>query len=657
MLPLWGTKANVILKHTIQISHHSAPIRSFALLAPSTGLDDSETVKLDDCCIIQSKDLLRKNPKSSSGLYVLDLVDSGSLEPDRALYNNLIKRCTQLSKVEEGKLVHAHVIKSRFKDDVVMHNSILNMFAKCGFLEDARNVFDEMPLKDMVTWTTLITGYSQNDQPEEALVLFPQMLRSGLIPNEFTLSSLLKSCGDKPSDDIPGRQLHGYCLKNGYISNVYVGSALVDMYARFGQLEEAESLFEGLVSKNDVSWNALIAGHSRKGDGEGALSLFWRMLREDFKPTNFTYSSIYGALSNTGFLEQGKWIHGHMIKSGVQLVGFVGNTLLDMYAKSGNIEDAEKVFNRLMKKNLVSWNSLLTGYAQHGHGKEAVRKFEEMLMNGIRPSDVTFLSLLTACSHAGLLNEGKYYFKLMSKHNVEPQMVHYVTMVDLLGRGGLFDQAEKFIKEMPIEPDTAVWGALLGACRMHKNLELGAYAAERIFEFNSHDSGPHVLLSNMYASAERWSDVAKVRSRMRVSGVKKEPAISWVDIANVVHMFVANDDRHPQNVEIRRMWEKISSKIRKIGYVPDTSHVLFSADQQEREERLQVHSEKLALAFALLNTPPGSTVRIKKNIRVCGDCHSAFKFASKAVQREIILRDTNRFHHFHDGACSCGDYW
>lgn len=222
---------------------------------------------------------------------------------------------------------------------------------------------------------------------------------------------------------------------------------------------------------------------------------------------------------------------------------------------------------------------------------------------------------------------------------------------------GLLDRAEKFIREMPIEPTAAVWGALLGACRMHKNIDLGAYAAERVFELDPHDSGPHVLLSNIYASAGRLSDAARVRKLMKDCGVKKEPACSWVEIENAVHMFVANDDAHPQRVEILQMWETISGKIKEIGYVPDTSHVLFFVDQQEREVKLQYHSEKLALAFALLNTTPGSTIRIKKNIRVCGDCHSAIKYVSKVEGREIIVRDTNRFHHFRDGSCSCRDYW
>ncbi|XP_024021461.1 pentatricopeptide repeat-containing protein At3g24000, mitochondrial [Morus notabilis] len=618
---------------------------SFGTFVGSKIPKDSEISDAEDLevsCVIKDKNFLHKSHENS-----------GAGPP---LYNRLLKRCTEMRKLREGKMVHAHFLNSQFRDDPVIGNTILNMYAKCGSLADARKLFDEMPLKDIVTWTALISGYSQHDQAEEALALFPLMLRRGLEPNQFTLSSLLKASGDGTTNK-RGRQLHAYCLKCGYDSDVYVGSSLVDMYARYGHLVEARLIFDGLVTKNEVSWNALIAGHSRKGETENALRLFSMMHREDFKPTDFTYSSLCTACASTGSLEQGKWVHAHVIKSGGRLVAFVGNTLLDMYAKSGSIEDAKKVFDRLVKRDVVSWNSMLRGYAQHGLGRKTVQHFEEMMTSGIEPISVTFLSVLTACSHAGLLDEGRHYFELMKKYKVEPDVLHYVTMVDLLGRAGLLDQAERYIREMPIEPSAAVWGALLGACRMHKNMELGAYAAERVFELDPQDSGPHILLYNMYASAGRWQEAAKVRKMMKESGVKKEPACSWVEIENAVHMFIANDDAHPQWQEIREMWEKISGKIREIGYVPDTSHVLLFVDQQEREVKLQYHSEKLALAFALLNTPLGSTIRIKKNIRVCGDCHSAIKYVSKVVGREIIVRDTNRFHHFHNGSCSCGDYW
>ncbi|PKI71459.1 hypothetical protein CRG98_008132, partial [Punica granatum] len=500
---IWSCRArfSYALNPAVQGPTLSAPFSSHANLATFPEPDGWESQNLVPSGVVEDKDLLRKGgPNSKTGLYVLDLIDRSSLGPDPVLYIDLIKKCTNLNKLKEGRLVHAHLMASCFRDDLVMHNHMLNMYAKCGSLQEARKVFDEMPVRDVFTWTALITGYSQSDLSEDAVALFPQMLRADLKPNEFTLSSLLKASGVRVSDGF-GRQLHGYCLKCGYISNVYVGSALVDMYSRWEKIDEARSIFDGLDRKNEVSWNALIAGHARMGEAELALSLFSEMLRADFKPSPFTYSSMFGALSSMGFLEQGKWVHAHMIKSDPQLSTYVGNTLLDMYAKSGSIDDAEKVFNRLLRRDLISWNSLLKGYAQHGRGRKTLEQFEEMLSIGVKPSDVTFLSVLTACSHVGLVKEGEHYFQLMRRYGVEPQVSHHATMVDLYGRAGLLDQAKRFIQNMPMEPNAAVWGALLGACRMHKNMELGAYAAERMFELDPDNPGPLMLLSNIYASA------------------------------------------------------------------------------------------------------------------------------------------------------------
>ncbi|CAL0321007.1 unnamed protein product [Lupinus luteus] len=646
-------------------SFHLSPIQPFKchsniLLRTLWGSSTPDTAgdTFDNSCfIIDHNNLLRPSFNSKTGLHVLDLIDRGSLEPDRNLYNALLKRCTQLGKLKEGKLVHTHFLNSNLRDDIVIQNSIVFMYAMCGSLDDARCVFDEMPKKDMVTWTSLITGYAQNERAVDALVMFSQMVREEFRPNEFTLSSLVKCCGLIPSYK-DGRQVHACCVKYGCSGNVFVGSSLVDMYARCGYLDEARLVFEKLVSKNEVSWNALICGYGRMGEGEEALALFVKMQREGYKPTDFTYSALLCSSSCVGSLEKGKWLHAQVIKSRRKLAGYVGNNLLHMYAKSGSIRDAKKVFDRLVKIDLVSCNSMLKGYAQHGLGKEAVQQFEDMVRAGVEVNDITFICVLTACSHAGLLDDGKRYFGLMRKYNIEPKVSHYGTMVDLLGRAGLLDQAKKFIEEMPIEPTAAVWGALLGASRMHKNMEMGAYAAERVFELDPFYSGTHILLANIYASAGRWRDVAKVRKIMKDSGLKKEPACSWVEIENSVHVFVANDNiSHPQKDKVHKMWEKLNHEIKEIGYVPDTSNVLLFVDQDEKKLNLQYHSEKLALAFALLNTSPGSTIHIMKNIRVCSDCHSAIKYVSLVVKREIIVRDTNRFHHFHDGLCSCGDYW
>ncbi|KAL8557592.1 hypothetical protein ACS0TY_004877 [Phlomoides rotata] len=650
-----GTRIPIFNRCAISSFQNLKPLLSLSPRSYLSTLLSLQSEDLDQFSgVIQNNDLLKRAPNGN--LLVLDHIDRGAMEPDARLYVKLFKKCTYQGKLKEGKKIHTHFLTSRFQHYVVIRNMVINMYAKCGDMELARRAFDEMTERDMVSYTMLITGYSQSNEFKESLWLYLDMVTMGLQPNEFTFGSALKSAGGMQSDAM-GRGIHGTCVKCGYEENVYVASALVDMYARCNRMTEAEVIFDGMKSKNEVSWNALIAGYARKEDGHTVMQLFSEMKRGGFRPTHFTYSSIFAACASTGALEQGKWVHADMMKLGEPVTAFVGNTLLDMYGKAGSIKDAKKVFNRLVKKDIVSWNSMLTVYAHHGLGQEAVDLFEEMRAAGFQPNEITFLCVLNACSHAGFLDKGFYYFDMMRKYKLKPDITHYVTIVDLLGRAGQLDRAERFIRAMPNVPTAAVWKALLGACRMHKNTELGAYAAERVFELDPHDSGPHMILSNIYASAGRSSDAARVRKMMNESGVKKEPACSWVEIGNAVHVFVANDDSHPQTEEIRKMWNKLRDGITKIGYVPDTSHALWFVDQEERNERLQNHCEKLALSFAILNVPVGTPITIKKNIRVCGDCHASFKFVSKLIDREIILRDTNRFHHFCGGSCSCNDYW
>ncbi|XP_021847438.1 pentatricopeptide repeat-containing protein At3g24000, mitochondrial isoform X1 [Spinacia oleracea] len=619
--------------------------RAVCRLSTKPNVLECEEERLLDAFQTHDQDLLLKSS------------DSGTKNQRALVVERGLKRCMELGDIREGRIVHANVLASEFKDDTIILNNIIQMYVKCGNLDEARKCFNEMPYKDTFTWTSMIIAYTHNGRPEEGLSLFPKMLCLGFKPNKFTFSSLLKASNTIRSAK-HGMHIHTLCIKYGCDSSVYVGTSLVDLYARCGLMNEAQSVFDGLVSKNEVSWNALMAGHARKERGEETLSLFQRMKREDFEPNDFTYSTVLNACANTGVLEQGKCIHAHVIKYGVKLIAFVGHTLLHMYAKCGSVEEAEKVFTRLMVRDVVSWNSLLTGYAQHGLVHRSLEQFDNMLKTGIQPNAVTFLCLLTSCSHAGFVKQGLYYFKMMKKtYGLDPKIEHYVTIVDLLGRAGKLDQALRFITDIPMDPVAEIWKCLLGACRMHRNMELGVYAAERVFELDPYDSGPYVILANMYALAGRRNDVAKVRKMMKDCRVRKEPACSWVEIGNSVHVFVADDDTHPQSKEIYEMWDCICAKIKGIGYVPDISHVLLFVEEHEREVKLQHHSEKLALAFACLNTPPKSTIRIKKNIRVCGDCHSAFKFASIVIEREIVVRDTNRFHHFQNGSCSCRDYW
>lgn len=301
---------------------------------------------------------------------------------------------------------------------------------------------------------------------------------------------------------------------------------------------------------------------------------------------------------------------------------------------------------------------MITGYGMHGHGEDAIVLFKKMEEAGMKPDYITFVGVLSACSHAGLLDEGWRYFDYMRRdHCIPARVEHYTCMVHLLGRTGHLEEAHSLIKNMPLEPDAGVLGALLFACWVHVNVDLGERVSEWLLELEPDNAGNYVMLSNIYAAAGQWNDVAKVRTMLKGRGMKKSIGCSWIEIKNKVHAFVVADRSHPQSSEIYGLLEKLERQMKAEGYVADTSFVLHDVQEEEKRYAICSHSEKLAIAFGLINTSPGTPIQITKNLRVCGDCHTATKFISKIANREITLRDVNRFHHFRDGICSCGDYW
>ncbi|KAG8489689.1 hypothetical protein CXB51_017711 [Gossypium anomalum] len=372
-----------------------------------------------------------------------------------------------------------------------------------------------------------------------------------------------------------------------------------------------------------------------------------------------TFASILKASANLASLSLGKQIHSFVIRSGYMSNVFSGSALLDMYAKCGSIKDSIQLFQDMSERNIVSWNALISAHAQNGDAKATLDSFEKMVQSGFQPDSVSFLSVLSACSHCGLVQEGLRYFRTMTKiHNLVPKKEHYASMVDMLCRSGRFNEAEKLMDEMPFDPDEIMWSSVLNSCRIHKNQELARKAADQLFRMEVlRDAAAYVSMSNIYAAAGQWDNVGKVKKAMRERGIRKVPAYSWVEIRHKLHVFSANDMLHPQMEEIRKKIEMLSKQMEKEGYKPDTSCALHDVDENIKIESLKYHSERLAIAFALISTPKGSPILVIKNLRACSDCHAAIKVISKIVRREITVRDSSRFHHFKDGICSCGDYW
>ncbi|XP_039123790.1 putative pentatricopeptide repeat-containing protein At5g13230, mitochondrial [Dioscorea cayenensis subsp. rotundata] len=577
--------------------------------------------------------------------------------PNNFTLTCLLKACVLLSSLELGKCVHGCAIKTQYESDPYVAGALLDMYAKCGDVADARAIFEMVPHHDVIFWSFMIARYAQSNESEEALKLFQRMLRASVVPNEFSYSSVLQACADLGGLKL-GEQVHGHIVKVGIEQDIFVSNALIDVYAKCGSMDTGLEIFGELNDKNDVSWNTVIVGYVQLGYGEDALGLFLDMHATQVPGTQVTYSSALRACASITAIDLASQIHALVSKTSLSDDFVVGNSLIDTYAKCGSIKDARKVFDLMNEHDVISFNAMISGYAIHGLAEDALSIFSKMNQMNVRANAVTFVGVLSACSNIGLVKEGLSYFNSMTpEYGIEPSIEHYTCMVRLLGHSGRLDEAVKFIEKIPAEPSLMVWRALLGSCLVHKNAELGQMCAERVLEIEPQDESTYILLSNLYAKTGRWDSVALTRKSMRSRGVKKEAGLSWIEIQGEVHSFSVGDKSHPDLRLINAMLEWLHIRIKKMGYVPESDVVLHDIVEEQKEQLLWVHSERLALALGLLNVPPRCPIRIIKNLRFCSDCHTAFKLISKVVQREIIARDVNRFHHFHRGVCTCGDYW
>ncbi|KAA8514873.1 hypothetical protein F0562_018052 [Nyssa sinensis] len=416
-----------------------------------------------------------------------------------------------------------------------------------------------------------------------------------------------------------GEKVHSIAIRNGYETLVFVQNTLVHMYAACGHAESAHKLFQLMPERNLVTWNSVINGFALNGRPNEALTLYREMGLEGVEPDGFTVVSLLTACAELGALALGRRTHVYVLKVGLNDNLHAANALLDLYAKCGSIREAQKVFDEMGEKSVVSWTSLIVGLAVNGFGKESLEFFKELEKQGLMPSEITFVGVLYACSHCGMVDEGFAYFERMKEEfNIVPKVEHYGCMVDLLGRAGLVKRAHEFILNMPLEPNAVIWRTLLGACTIHGHLALGEVARAQLLELEPKHSGDYVLLSNLYASERRWSDVQKVRRKMLREGVRKSPGHSLVELGNCVHEFVMGDRSHSQSEEIYAMLLEITKLLKLEGYVPHTSNVLADIEEEEKETALSYHSEKIAIAFMLINTPPGTPIRVVKNLRWSG---------------------------------------
>lgn len=431
------------------------------------------------------------------------------------------------------------------------------------------------------------------------------------------------------------------------------------MYTECRDVDGARKVFDSVQSPCVVTYNSMITGYARASQPNEALSMFREMQARDLVPNAVTMLSVLSSCALLGALDLGKWVHEYVKKNGFNRFVKVNTALIDMYAKCGSLEDAVSVFREMEFRDTQAWSAIIMAYGIHGCSSEAISMYREMKTAQVPPDEITFLGLLYACGQTGLIEEGyKFFHSMRNEFGISPGVKHYGCMVDLLGRAGRLEEAYTFINDLPVKPTPILWRTLLSACSSHDNVEMGKRVIKQIFELDSSHGGDYVIFSNMCARSGKWDEVDQMRKLMSHQGAVKVPGCSSIELDNEVHEFFSGDGVRSVSTDLHHSTDELFKELKLVGYVPDTSLVNHAdMEEEEKEITLRYHSEKLAIAFGLLNTPPGMTIRVVKNLRVCRDCHSAAKLISSIFSRRIILRDVQRFHHFEDGECSCGDYW
>ncbi|KAK3134477.1 hypothetical protein QOZ80_6AG0549710 [Eleusine coracana subsp. coracana] len=505
-------------------------------------------------------------------------------------FSPLAKAAAASCSLHATRVAHAaSILIGGFDKHRFVENSLIGAYVACDDVGAARKVFDEMAAKDVISWTSIVVAYSKN-----------------------------------------------------------------------GDMGSAEEVFARFPMKDMVAWTAMVTGYAQNAMPAKALEAFEQMTVAGMPIDEVSLTGAISACAQLGAVSRAAWVQEIAERNGLGRNVVVGSGLVDMYAKCGLINEACRVFEGMHEKNVYTYSSMIVGLAAHGRANDAIALFKDMVTKAdVEPNHVTFIGVLTACSHAGMVKEGRYYFAQMKdKYGILPSADHYTCMVDLLGRAGLVDEALDLVKSMTVEPHGGVWGALLGACRIHGNAKVAKVAAEHLFKLEPEGIGNYVLLSNVLASAGERDEVSKVRKLMRNRRLKKDPAISWFEGRDgLVHQFFAGDNTHPRTRDMQKALFELVEKLRPAGYVPILSSIVYDVSEQEKQRLLMGHSEKLALSFGLLTLGSSCTIRIVKNLRICDDCHLFIQLVSRIEPVEIIVRDNMRFHHFKDGECSCGGFW
>ncbi|KAE9611203.1 hypothetical protein Lal_00012044 [Lupinus albus] len=508
--------------------------------------------KIDNKDVVSWSTMIRNYHRSGFLDEALDLLRDMHImkvKPNESAMISIIHVFAELGNLKLGKAVHAYVMRNRYyyvKSEASLSTCLIDMHVKCSNLAYARRLFDGLSEASIISWTAMISGYIHFNHLYEGATLFSKMLEEGIFPNEITILSLVKECGNAKALEL-GKWLHAFTLRNGFTISLVLATAFIDMYGKCDDVISARSVFDSIKNKDLTMWSAMISTYAQKNSIDEAFDAFVQMNGNGIRPNEITIVSLIVLCAKSGSLEMGRWIHSYIDKKGIKEDLILKTSLVDMYAKCGDIDMAYRIFNAATKRDISMLNAMVSGFAVHGHGNAALKLLGKTESLGLIPNDITFISALHACSHAGLVQQGKMVFhKMVHDFGLVPKVEHFGCMVDLLGRAGLLDEAKELIKDMPIRPNVAVLGSFLAACKLHKNVNLGEWVAKQFLSLEPQKYGYNVLMSNIYAEANRWSDVAHIRRGMKDVGISKEAGVSSIEINGSFHDFIMGDRDHPE---------------------------------------------------------------------------------------------------------------
>ncbi|KAL4585065.1 hypothetical protein LXL04_009678 [Taraxacum kok-saghyz] len=590
-----------------------------------------------------------------SSLTCFSKMQQSEIKPDRFTIVSALHASSLIHSSPNGKQIHAKIIKSKFESNEMIQTSLIDMYAKCGAINYAERFFNMIAPRHAAAWNAMIGGYNQNNQPLKSISCLKEMQENRINPDVISLINFLPSCSQLQSI-ISGKSVHGYAIRMGFLPHVVLETALIDLYGKCGNPKLSEIIFNRMDQRNLISRNTLINALVKNGKYQIALKIFLDIWNDGFKPDPTTITLILDFIPDIAGLREVKQIHGYAVKSGFAPNTFVLNSFVYAYAKSGDLDSGRGIFNRILTKDIVSWNTIILANGFHGSGEISLNLFSEMMKTDIKPNSSTFFSVLSACSFLGMVEEGwKYFISMKTEHGIDPGIEHYGCILDILARIGDLNRAKRVITEMPLEPTPRIWGPLLGASRKHRDLEFAEFVVDRVLSGQHDDmdhTGLYVLLANLYAEMGRWEDVRRVKSLMESQRLRKTDGLTIVEVKGEKFRFTNGDRSHKDSDLIYEGLGVI------LGNCYGDLRKFKPVDLlRSRSKSTDWHSVRLAVCFGLISTVIGKPVLVRKNVRICEDCHGVMKKISLICRREIIVGDSKIFHHFKHGKCSCHDYW